>query len=137
VFAVTETSDGFQISFSATLENVDRVADATKRFLSRVDAGAHTFGMILALREGLTNAVVEGSHLNADKTVFCSLLLDGDSLVVEIEDGGDGFDWRGCLPEVPSAHFESGRGLAIMKRYCETVAYNDKGNKLILKRRIR
>ena len=106
-------------------------------FLSRVDAGEYTFGMILALREGLTNSVVEGSDRNADKTVLFSLLLEGDSLVAEIEDGGDGFDWRGRISEVPSAHFESGRGLAIMKRYCETVAYNDKGNKLILKRRIR
>ncbi len=137
MFAVTETLGGLHVSFSATLENVDKAADTAKRFLSRVDAGEHTFDVILALREGLTNAVVEGSDLDADKTVFCSLVLDGDTLVVEIEDGGYGFDWHGRVPEVPSPHSESGRGLAIMNRYCDTVAYNDKGNKLILKRRIR
>ncbi len=124
------------LSFSATLENIDRAADETKRFLAGLDAKGHAFGVVLAVREALANAVVDGSRLDASKTVAYAVRLEGKSIVMEIEDEGDGFDWRSHLGKKPAPDSESGRGVAIMEKYCEEVSYNDRGNKVVLKKRI-
>jgi serine/threonine-protein kinase RsbW len=119
------------------LENVDKAAQETKRFLSRVDAEQHAFQVVLLLREALANAVLDGSELNADNLVACTIRLAGDDLIMEIEDEGEGFDWRRHLGKEPPPGAESGRGLAIMEKYCEEVVFNDTGNKLTLKKSIR
>ena len=136
VFNVSHNPRSVDLSFSATLENIDKAAEETKRFLRGVHAEKHAFDIVLVLREALANAVVDGSHLDADKTVAYTLRLEDNNLVMEIEDEGEGFDWRSHLGKNPPPNAESGRGLAIMERYCQEVEFNDKGNKLVLRKHI-
>jgi anti-sigma regulatory factor (Ser/Thr protein kinase) len=137
MFQTKHSKNGFHVSFAATLKNIDAVVQETKKFLSGIHAQQHIFDMTLALREGLMNAVVDGSNLDADKKVSCSVLLDGDMLVIEIKDMGNGFDWRTRMGRIPPPDSESGRGLAIMGLYCDAIHYNDKGNKLTMKKDMR
>ena len=136
-FNVTQNRTVLDVSFSATLENIDRATQVTKQFLTRVHAERHTFDVVLVLREALTNAVMKGSQLDAEKTVTYTLRLEGHELIMEIEDEGKGFNWQNHFGKKPRPSAEAGRGLAIMTSYCEEVVFNDKGNKLILKKDIR
>jgi serine/threonine-protein kinase RsbW len=137
MFQLSHTRNGFHVSFAATLENIDRVAQEAKKLLSTNHIEQHIFDVSLVLREGLMNAVINGSNLDAENRVALSLTLDDDILVIEIEDNGNGFDWRKRVGKIPTPESESGRGLAIMGLYCDSVQYNDKGNKVTLKKCIR
>jgi hypothetical protein len=49
---------------------------------------------------------------------------------MEVEDDGDGFDWKSLSTDVPDITSESGRGMAIMTLYASGYQYNEKGNRL-------
>lgn len=135
-FTVSHNPDGIELRFSATLENIDRVAEETKRFVRRMDVEEHTFDVFLVMREALVNAVIHGSGGDGRKIVSCALRLEDGTLIMEIEDEGEGFDWRGCLAESPDPNSDCGRGLGIMKEYCADVKFNDKGNRLVMRKRL-
>jgi serine/threonine-protein kinase RsbW len=134
---VWRSENGFRISFPATLKHIDWAVQETKTFLETKQAQKHIFDITLVLREGLMNAVIDGSYQDAEKLVLYTILLDDDTLTIEIEDTGNGFDWHGRIGRIPVPQAESGRGLAIMGIYCDSVRFNDKGNKLTLTKSIR
>jgi len=49
---------------------------------------------------------------------------------MEVEDDGDGFDWKSQTADIPDITSESGRGTAIMTLYSSGFQYNEKGNRL-------
>ncbi len=131
VIEINDNDKKIRISFSATLENVDRVAERIKEFIKKAGI-KEEFNMILCTREALINAVTHGSRKDNRKTVTLRLQLSDRNLVLEVEDEGNGFDWRNRLKKKLPTNEESGRGLAIMKNYFSTVEYNEDGNRLRL-----
>lgn len=133
---VSNNSKSIKHSFPATLENVDKTAEKIKRFLKTIGIKEQAFSIILGMREALINAVTHGSGGDRKKTVNISLKLEGCHLIIEVGDEGKGFDWRSRLGrELPSRE-ESGRGLAIMKGFFTNVEFNERGNRLILMKKI-
>ncbi|MGD9503692.1 MAG: ATP-binding protein [Syntrophobacteraceae bacterium] len=131
--------DHFKSSFSATLENVDKAVDEIKTFLKERSMDEHVFDVVLLAREGLTNAVRHGCRVDGSKQVHYGLRLQEGSLILEIEDEGEGFDWRSlacCLDKVHDSRDDCGRGLAIMHSYSTDMRYNERGNALILRKKI-
>jgi len=130
-------SNSIRLSFPASLDNVDEAAARIKNFLVQKNLGEVSFEAILALREALINAVEYGSGSNPEKTVNLELRIEQSRLVMEIEDQGPGFEWharfRTALPDGDT----SGRGLYIMRTYCDGILYNKAGNRLILLKRIK
>ncbi len=51
---------------------------------------------------------------------------------MQVEDEGEGFGWRACMGKAPQSMGGTGRGLTIMKRYSESITYNETGNNLVL-----
>jgi serine/threonine-protein kinase RsbW len=133
LFSVSVTPGTLRVSFSATLENIDRAVEETKRFVGACGMERQMFELILILREGLTNAVVHGCSCHHEMTIRYRLSLHSDFLEIEIEDEGEGFDWRdGCLLQTPGIECYCGRGMAIMKSYSGEMRFNEKGNILTL-----
>ena len=86
----------------------------------------------IAIEEGLANAIKHGNQLDASKQVKIEGIIDGNRVMIEIEDEGNGFN-----PEdVPDPTLEenldkpSGRGILLMRAFMDTIEYNDKGNRL-------
>jgi len=115
---------------SPKLRYIDRAGEETERFLEESGAGVSPFGVLLIMREALTNAVLYGSRHEEDSRVRYSLSLGAGSLTMEVEDDGDGFDWKSRTAEVPDITSDSGRGIAIMTLYSSGFQYNEKGNRL-------
>ncbi|OEU71873.1 MAG: hypothetical protein BA864_11085 [Desulfuromonadales bacterium C00003093] len=132
MFHISQKLNSIDLSFSATLENIDKAAKETKSFLRKIGIENQDFNIILCLREALTNSVIHGCGKNCQKTVTCNLRIEGDYLIMEVEDNGRGFDWRAWSYKDPLPMNDSGRGLAIMKNYFSIIRYNEKGNRLIL-----
>jgi len=129
-FEVSKAPGRLDIFLSPKLRYIDRAGEETERFLGESGAGVSPFGVLLIMREALTNAVLYGSRHEDDSRVRYSLSLDAGTLTMEVEDDGDGFDWKSRTAEVPDIASESGRGMAIMSLYASGFQYNEKGNRL-------
>ncbi len=136
MFEIFKEPGHWSICLSASLENVDKASEEIKSFLLLTGIEKHLFHIILGMREALTNAVIHGSCFDCHKVISCSLRLKKDFLEMEIDDEGGGFDWRAFLTKKPDSSNEAGRGLAIMKKYFTDIEYNDKGNSLVLRKKI-
>lgn len=117
--------------------NIDIAAMETEKFLIENSFKDIAFDVILVMREALTNAVKYGSGENSRKKVKYSLKIEGNFLVMKVEDEGEGFDWKKKLKQgLPMVDSSSGRGLAIMKSYFRIIKYNKKGNVLTLYKKL-
>ena len=133
MFQSSNTSKRLEIVFSAVLENVDRAAEETEKFLIAKGLENISFKIILGMREALVNAIIHGCGKVSRKMIRYDLQLEDDFLTITVEDQGNGFDWMSCLKaDLPSMK-DSGRGLSIMKKYFSDIKYNEKGNRLVLR----
>lgn len=139
IFNQTIRPNSLSITFSSTLENIDRICDEVSRFLDRnfKDMEAHLFSINLVIREALTNAVRHGNGLDPEKTVKFFIKIERKkSIRIIVEDQGKGFDWQKAQELPPIANDDHGRGLAIMTTYFSSCCYNKKGNRLVLKKKL-
>lgn len=116
----------------ATLEDVDSVCQCLRAFLLQAKLETRLFDVILVAREALVNAVMHGCGVDRRKTIRLLVWLNDKEIITEIEDPGDGFDWRKQMNVKAALADTSGRGLSILAGYCKRYEYNDKGNKIRL-----
>ena len=139
IFDRSVTEESVSVTFSSTLENIDRTCDAVDGFLKQgfQEMAEHFFAIHLVMREALTNAVRHGNGLDPGKRVKFFMKIDQDrSIRMEIEDQGEGFDWQRARQRPPDDDEDHGRGLVIMTAYFSSCGYNRKGNRLILEKRL-
>lgn len=137
VFKVRQTPDSIGFVFSSTMENIDDVCQRATRYLRSSMEGidAQLFGINLVIREALTNAVLHGNTGDTGKVVrFLLSCIDKESIRLEIEDEGDGFDWKKYQAAELPGDEDHGRGIIIMGAYCNRCSYNEKGNILYLEK---
>ena len=95
------------------------------------------FAIHLAAEEALVNAVVHGNRLDPKKTVHVECEVSADFVRLEVTDEGAGFD----PTSVPDCTLEerleapSGRGVMLMRSFMSRIAYNAKGNSVVLEKR--
>ena len=78
----------------------------------------------VALTEALSNAILRGNGDDAAKHVWVRAEVSEVSLVLEVEDEGDGFDLEACTedPTTPENLLrEDGRGLFLMRSLMDRV----------------
>jgi serine/threonine-protein kinase RsbW len=95
------------------------------------------FAIHLAAEEALVNAVVHGNRLDPKKTVHVDCEVTPELVRLEVTDEGAGFD----PASVPDCTLEerleapSGRGVMLMRSFMTRIAYNAKGNSVVLEKR--
>jgi len=122
--------------YATKLENIDDFCIQAKALLENAGLSDHGFPTEILLREAMTNAMLHGNGLREDKKVSVCLKLRGNLIIIRVCDEGQGFDrsTSGAAREDPLK--ESGRGLKIYTRYASRLAFNHKGNGVVLSRRI-
>ena len=93
-----------------------------------------THWIILAVREGISNAIKHGNRCDERKKVVVRLTYENRTLDVIIEDEGDGFDpGRVENPLAPENLLKStGRGIFYIKSFMDDVKYSFKNHGTIL-----
>ena len=130
------------ITFNSTMNNVDKACGHALEFLHRMMNDfehdfEHNFEINLLMREGLMNAVKHGNAFALDKLVHFSIRFSPpDTILIEIEDQGKGFQWHEVGHDLPEDYAESGRGIFIIRQYCSLVKYNAKGNHLTIHKQL-
>ncbi|MCE1188086.1 MAG: ATP-binding protein [Ignavibacteria bacterium] len=93
-------------------------------------------GLMLALTEATTNAMIHGNKKVVTKKVRIQAEFSGQQLVFRIKDEGMGFDPTQIPdPTMPENLMkDSGRGLYLMRIYADELKYNitDEGTETIL-----
>ena len=81
--------------------------------------------ILMALREGLANAIKHGNRLNLGKRVHVELNVTGETLEMKIRDEGEGFEAETVGdPLAPENRLKtSGRGIFYMKTFMDDVRF--------------
>jgi len=92
--------------------------------------------LLLAVTEGVTNAIIHGNKCDINKTVSISASIVSNKLIIRITDQGQGFN-PDNVPDPTSPENllkDSGRGIYLMRIYMDNVEYHHTpdGNETIL-----
>jgi len=83
-------------------------------------------GLLLAVTEATTNAIIHGNKNNKLKLVRIYVYVDGNNVTIKIKDEGKGFD-PSIVPDPTDPENllkDSGRGLYLMRVYMDGLTYN-------------
>lgn len=124
-----------RLRMPATRASIDSADAELMRWLERWEVAVDRFAVRILLREALLNAVIHGSGECAQQEVRCTIQNDAESVTLIVEDDGPGFLWqdRDLTFQICG---DGGRGLALMQTYASEVIFNDRGNRVVLRRRV-
>jgi serine/threonine-protein kinase RsbW len=98
------------------------------------------FGVELALREALNNAVVHGNQENPETKVHIRCRCQpGNEISIIVTDQGKGFDFEKIISDgiASKPNLEHGRGIQLMKAYMDDVRFERGGSEVHMGRRSR
>ncbi len=118
------TAETTELSLPSRIDTVATAAAAVAEFLSRSGISEDAaFGIDMAVREAVTNAVLHGNRQDEKKTVDVTLKSSPDAVEISVHDQGPGFN-----PEnVPDPTAEenilkaSGRGIFFIRSFMDEV----------------
>jgi Anti-sigma regulatory factor (Ser/Thr protein kinase) len=118
------TAETTELSLPSRIDTVATAAAAVAEFLSRSGISDDAaFGIDMAVREAVTNAVVHGNRQDENKTVDVTLKSSPDAVEISVHDQGAGFNPEG-VPD-PTAEENilkaSGRGIFFMRSFMDEV----------------
>ena len=113
-----------ELSLPSRIETVAEAAAAVAEFVTRSGVAEDAaFGIDMAVREAVTNAVVHGNGQDEDKIVGIILRSSPEAVEISVHDQGPGFNPN----EVPDPTAEenilktSGRGIFFMRSFMDEV----------------
>jgi anti-sigma regulatory factor (Ser/Thr protein kinase) len=131
-----KTSSGLLFEMTPELQYVDTICEDVKRFLMDNGLKKLIFETGLVVREALCNGIVHGCKEGRGDEVRFEFSLKDGWVTMSVHDNGPGWDWRNHRWGLPESTQDSGRGLYIMKHYADEVTYNDRGNRLLVRKRV-
>ena len=132
----------FHLDVGSRFENIELVQVVLRDALERLGVDEDTRHWVdLAVREALANAIKHGNSQDPGKQVHIDLFLDGDDLVVEIADEGEGFDPSSLQDPLAPENLlrPSGRGIFYMKSFMDQIQYGARpggGTMVTLRKRL-
>ena len=117
------TVETTELKLPSRIETVAAAAAAVAEFVNRSGVSDAAFGIDMAVREAVTNAVVHGNSQDEGKVVDIVLKSSPDAVEISVHDQGPGFNPN----EVPDPTVDenilktSGRGIFFMRSFMDEV----------------
>lgn len=91
-------------------------------------------GLMLCVSEAVTNGMLHGNKMDESKTVHLTAKAEKGIVEVTVQDQGKGFDPDAIPDPLDEANLlkPSGRGVFLMKTYCDDVRYDRNGTRVTL-----
>jgi serine/threonine-protein kinase RsbW len=125
------TAEIKEIVLPSRIESIERAAAAVAGAVAEagVDETA-LFGIDLAVREAVANAVRHGNGLDETKQVRILFETSPEQFEITIEDEGDGFDFEHLPDPTDPMNLlkESGRGAFLMRSFMDKVRWQRGGS---------
>ncbi len=108
------------------LKNVLDEFNLTQKYFNKI---------YLCISEAVINSIKHGNKNDLNKSVSIGINCNKNLINVDIEDEGEGFDFKNVEDPTLKSNLkkESGRGILLIKNMCDTLEYNQKGNRLQIK----
>lgn len=132
----------FHVAIGSRFENIETVQVMLRDSLAQLGLDEDAQHWVdIAVREAVANAIKHGNSQNPDKQVWVDLSIEGDDLVILIQDEGEGFDpGRIRDPLAPENLLKpNGRGIFYMKSFMDDIHYGlhpNGGTVVTLRKRI-
>ena len=121
------TAETTELSLPSRIDTVATAAAAVAEFLNRSGISEEAaFGIDLAMREAVTNAVLHGNRQDESKTVDVTLKSSPDAVEISVHDQGAGFNPEE-VPDPTAAENilkSSGRGIFFMRTFMDEVDWS-------------
>ncbi len=121
----------FEVTLPADVSAISRVVDWVMRLVDELEYGDEKeFGIEMALREALANAVLHGCKSDPTKKVECSVKGDKDlGILIVVRDPGVGFDPASLPSPTENAQLGSdhGRGIFLINSLMDKVTHEQNG----------
>jgi len=117
----------FHLDVGSRFQNIELVQTVLKTTLTDLGVEEDARHWIdVAVREAVANAIKHGNEQNPDKQVHVDLLVEGDELVIRIEDEGPGFDPSSVQDPLDPANLvrPNGRGIFFMRSFMDDIQYS-------------
>ena len=119
-----------ELSFESKPENiaiVERLIDEMCEQHSVIEE--HYGDILIAMTEGVNNAIVHGNKLDVNKSVSVEYEKRGKDLFFRISDEGAGFDYENLPDPTAPENLErpNGRGVFLMRNLADECLFEDNG----------
>lgn len=108
------------------IDFLDRWTEAwkiTKSLTSRISQ---------ATTEAVNNAILHGNKKDYTKKIAVTAGIIENQVVITVKDEGMGFDFVNIPATLPDVKQERGRGLFLIRKFTDELAFEDNGSKIIL-----
>ncbi|PWD99732.1 ATP-binding protein [Marinilabilia rubra] len=119
--------------FKSEIKNINLVERLIDDISAKYEIHSDVYGkLLLAVVEGVNNAIVHGNKLESDKDVVVEYEISDKEIQFVISDNGPGFDYKSLPDPTTPENIEKthGRGIFLMKHLADDVEFNDKGNEV-------
>jgi serine/threonine-protein kinase RsbW len=118
------TVETSELSLPSRIETVATAAAAVAQFIGRSGMSDDAaFGIDMAVREAVTNAVLHGNRQDENKTVDIVLKSSPDAVEISVHDQGPGFNPESVPDPTTTENIlkTSGRGIFFMRTFMDEV----------------
>jgi serine/threonine-protein kinase RsbW len=121
------TLETTELKFPSRVEAVGEAAAAVSEFMGRLGIAEDVaFGVDMAVREAVTNAVVHGNKLDDAKVVELKLTNTPEAFEISVHDQGTGFNPNNVPDPTKDENLlkTSGRGIFFMRNFMDEVEWS-------------
>ena len=121
------TEETTELELESRIESIARAAEVAAQVVGRLGLGDEAaFGVDMAVREAVTNAVLHGNRQDAAKKVEVKFRGSREMLEITVRDRGAGFNLDNVPdPTDPQNLLKaSGRGILFMRTFMDDVEYS-------------
>jgi len=119
------------IDIESRIDNINKIEKFIDEFSEVNEINSEIYGKILiATVEAVNNSIVHGNKEDVNKKVFITLKIEGNKIIISVEDEGEGFDYSSVPDPTKPENVENihGRGIYLMKHLADDVSFNDDGS---------
>ncbi|MBA2527721.1 MAG: ATP-binding protein [Pyrinomonadaceae bacterium] len=121
------TVETTELTLPSRVEAIDEAATAVAGIVTRSGISEDdAFGIDMAVREALANAVIHGNKLDETKLVEINVKSSPDSLEISVRDQGQGFDPDTISDPTKEENIlkSSGRGIFFIRNFFDEVDWS-------------
>ncbi len=118
------TAETTELRLPSRIEAIDEAATTVARLVSRSGMSEEAaFGVDMAVREAIANAIIHGNQLDESKLVEISVTSSPDSLEIRVHDQGAGFNPETVADPTEEENLlkSSGRGIFFVRNFMDEV----------------
>ena len=122
--ALFVTSKTTELKLPSRIEAIDEAATSIARLCSHSGMSEEaTFGVDMAVREAIANAIIHGNQLDESKLVEVIVTSSPDSLEIKVHDQGAGFNPEAVADPTAEENLlkSSGRGIFFVRNFMDEV----------------